>query len=266
MVFKQKHSNQGPTELELKSNSIYVMSKSSQSWFRHGIPPPNSDETVDERFSITFRSLSKKAKRGIILMGDSNSKEVSFGTGSGKVGESYPGKRVRAAKVSDINPHLCTGYSNIFLMCGTNDLRPENVRNESDIHHVVSQLKRKLYEMKKLCPTANIFVMPVLPTRLPHMNENIMLYNRLVNDMLLNCFPDVWFQGMYGFLDRQNLLSTKLTRANDKIHLGSRGIAKLVSLIKNCVFLKEKQTQAKPTSYSEVVQGSTQKVGSPEPT
>ncbi len=57
--------------------------------------------------------------------------------------------------------------------------------------------------------------------------------------MLIQCFPDVWFKGVYSFLDSNDLLSTMFTRTNDKIHLGPRGIAKLVTHIKSCVYTRE---------------------------
>ena len=92
------------------------------------------------------------------------------------------------------------------------------------------------------------------------MNRNIMLFNQLVDEMLAKQFYDIWFKGLYEFLDRQNMLDIKLTRNGDSIHLGPKGLAKYVSIIKRCVFQREKIEQ-----YAK--QGSTNvKVGSPEPT
>ena len=261
VLFEPKQDrDQDPTELDVKSNSLYTMTRSSQNWYRHGVPKVSDESPTEERFSITFRSLSSQSRRNIVLIGDSNTKDVNFGDGIGKVGHSFPGKRVKAARVKDINPHLCAGYSNAFLMCGTNDLRSENVRNVSDIHKTVSTLKNKLTEIRQLCPLTNIFVVPVLPSRIHEMNKNIMLYNNLVHEMIDNCFPDIWFKGIYGFLDNNNLLSVKFTRGNDMIHLGSRGLAKFVSHMKNCVFLKEKILREK------VSRESAQRVGSTGPT
>ena len=63
-------------------------------------------------------------------MGDSNTKDIQFGTGSGKVGDSYPGKRVKASRVKNIDPVECVGYQNVFLHVGTNDLRCEYVTSK----------------------------------------------------------------------------------------------------------------------------------------
>ena len=72
------------------------------------------------------------------------------------------------------------------------------------------------------------------------MNVNIRTYNGLVDEMLHNCFPEVWFQGIYSSLDMHGQLSLRLCRPNDKIHLSTRGICKLVTYIKTCVFRREK--------------------------
>ena len=147
-------------------------------------------------------------------------------------------------------------------MCGTNDLRCENITSEQDVKRVVNELKEKLIEIKQLCPEAKIFVIPVMPSRIPKMNSNITLFNRLVDEMLHFNFPDIWFQGIYSFVDSKGLLSNKLVRPNDNIHLGAKGIAKLVSYMKICVFNREKYEE----HGSRMLQVSTPKVGSPEPT
>lgn len=242
VAFEGKHSEHH-SELKTTSNSLYIMSKSSQSWYRHGIPPPQSGEEVEERMSITFRSLSSQSSKSILLIGDSNTKEINFGVGSGKVGASYPGRRVKAARVQDIVPEECVGYQNIFIHCGTNDLRCKYVTGGAYIHQVVETLKEKLLVIEQLCPMANIFVVPVLPTRIPAMNDHIQYYNVVVNRMLYQQFPKISFSSVHSFLDRQGLLDIRLTRNNDTIHLGKKGIAMYVSMMKSCVFKKLKSSK-----------------------
>ena len=241
IAFETKHSDATcKEELTVRNNSVYTMSRKSQSWYRHGVPPPPPGAVTDERFSITFRCLKKQFSRSVLLIGDSNTKEVIFGSGPGKVGQSFPGKRIRAAKVENIEPKDCTGYSNIFIMCGTNDLRCEYISSDHDIHCIVDTLKEKLIQVKQLCPRAKVFCVPVMPSRIPEMNYNISLYNGLVDEMLYVNFPDIWFDGIYNFVDNSGLLDSRLVRPNDKIHLGKRGIAKLVTYLKVCVFRREK--------------------------
>ena len=213
---------------------------------------------------VSHKFLKKQFRRSTALIGDSNSKDVEFGEGSGKVGKSYPGTRVKAARVKDIEPKSCVGYSNAFIMCGTNDLRCEHIKKDSDIHTIVDTLKDKLIEIKQLCPDTKLYVIPVMPSRIVKMNHNITLYNELVDRMLFENFPDVWFQGIYSFLDNQGLLSIKLTRDNDKIHLNHKGIAKLVTYMKTCVFKRERYEGSHLVTRHK--QESAQKVGSLEPT
>ena len=140
------------------------------------------------------------------------------------------------SQVSKIDPGCCVGYTDVFIMCGTNNLRCEYIKQKSDVSAVVEQLKDKIIEIKQLCPEVKLFVIPVMPSRISKMNHNIKLFNELVDQMLFDNFPDVWFKGIYNFLDNKGLLSIKLTRQNDEIHLSDRGIAKLVTYIKSCVF------------------------------
>ena len=94
------------------------------------------------------------------------------------------------------------------------------------------------------------------------MNLNITMYNQLVAEMLELNFPDIWFQGIYSFVDNKGLIHARLTRENDQIHLSSLGIAKLVTYMKICVFTREKYER---TYTSSPKQKSTPRAGSPEP-
>ena len=236
------------------------MTRSSQAWYKHCIPAIQEAECA-ERFSITFRTIDANHKRSTIIVGDSNTNDIAFGEGTGKLGAKYPGQRIKAAKIEHIDPAKCIGYQNIIITCGTNNLRCEYINNESDIRRTAVELCNKLTVLKQICPRAKIFVMPVLPSRIHAMNKNIGLFNILVDEMLAKQFPDIWFKGLYEFLDRQNLLDVNLARNGDSIHLGPKGLAKYVSILKRCIFQREKIEQ-----YSSK-QGSTYaKVGSPEPT
>ena len=110
------------------------------------------------------------------------------------------------------------------------------VRDDSDISKVVDVYRNKLRMIKQLAPTSKIFVVPVLPTRNARMNRNITRFNCLLSEMLSTCFRDIYFPGVYSFLDSKNLLSNRLTRENDDIHLGEKGIAQFVRLLKLWIF------------------------------
>ena len=197
VIFQPKHSGSEPqtTELTTNHNSLYVMSRASQNWFKHGVPATDADE-IDERFSVTFRSLHQQFKRSMLVIGDSNTKDIQFGSGTGKVGKSFPGKRTKASKVVHIDPQSCIGYANVFIMCGTNDLRCDYIKSKSDIQAVVEQLKDKLSEIKQLCPNTKLFVIPVIPSRIRQMNLNKELYNELGDQLLMAHYREIWFEGI----------------------------------------------------------------------
>ncbi|NQZ52268.1 MAG: alpha-ketoglutarate-dependent dioxygenase AlkB [Moritella sp.] len=249
LVFTSTHDPSKPNEiLSPSNNSIYVMTSSSQGWYRHGIR--KTQETVRERFSISLRCVSSKFKRSTIVVGDSNTQEFEFGPGRGKFGESYPGKRVKAGYIDHIKPADCIGYSNIIIACGTNNLRIENIKHISDIDKVFFHLKYKIDQIKVLCKKAKIFIMPVLPTRIPEMNRNIGHYNRLVRGLTDQSNGVLHMPSLRQFCDSQNLLNYKFTRSGDAIHLGSMGVAKFVRHIKECIFTRESFTKLRGVSMS----------------
>ena len=214
------------------------MTRSSQGWYRHGIKEESGH--VGERFSITLRCVNEHFKRSILVIGDSNTQNFEFGSGRGKFGESYPGKRTKAGKINQIIPSDCIGYANIIIVCGTNNLREEYINRRSDVDGVFCQLRYKVEQIKRLCNNSNIIIMPVLPTRLPKMNNDIIYYNSLLSNMVeqsrgLLCMP-----GLYQFLDNNGLLKASLTR-DAAIHLNEKGLAVFVRCMKEWVFWIESE-------------------------
>ena len=52
------------------------------------------------------------------------------------------------------------------------------------------------------------------------MNENIVCFNKHVDVMLKNCFPEVWFRGVFSFLDNCSKLHyVKLMRVGDSSNI-----------------------------------------------
>lgn len=223
---------------EAKPNSLYVMSRKSQSWYKHEILDA---EACEERFSVTMRHVSKSNQRSMLIIGDSNTKEIKFGSGTGTVGEKYPGKRIKAAKIHQIDPRDCVGYSNIIISCGTNDLRPAEIKGQLNnyIHNLVQTLKSKIEEINSLTQT-KIFVMPVPPSRDQSMNKNILAFNNLLFQSEFIARFNIWMPGLYSFLDRSGMLNSNLTRGGDPIHFGEKGICMYVRIIKDAVYQRER--------------------------
>ena len=176
-------------------------------------------------------------------------------TSKGKFVERYPGKRVKASTIRDIDPTTCSQHRNIVLMCGTNDLRPDGP--PPDIPNLARTLMSKVEQIKTLNPKSVVMVMPVLPTRNRYMNKSIVEFNRLVNSLVRQLGnSSVSMPGLYPFLDRDGLLASSLERDDhDGIHIGSRGISLLVSILKRCIYSSidsRQQKQSRPRGAGSV--------------
>ena len=182
-----------------------------------------------------------------------------------KVGETYQGQRIKAARIKDIDPASCVGYANMVIVCGTNDLRDEHTKTDQDVIQLAELLRSKLTAVKQISPSTRVFVCPVLPTRRMKMNEKIVHFNRLCDEMLASCFADIWYPGVWQFLDSKHLLSPRLTRDRDDIHLNVKGIALLVRKIKLWIFEREVIERRSSVSESRG-QSQHREVGSAGPT
>ena len=94
------------------------------------------------------------------------------------MGESYPEKRIKAARIRNIKPADCCGHANIVIVCGTNDLRLSEVDPDRYIQKLVTTLHEKLEQIRHLCPETNLIFMPVLPTRDCKNNDFVCTFNR----------------------------------------------------------------------------------------
>ena len=149
------------------------------------------------------------------------------------MGERYPGKCVKAGRIGNIDPGECVEYRNVVLVCGTNDLRPENSPN---IPKLVDLMISKASHICTLNPKASVFLMPVLPTRNLNMNRNIMTFNRAIFHWVEQKQYSITMPNVSSFLDNRSLLASPLTRGGDSIHLGTRGLCKFVTLIKDEIY------------------------------
>lgn len=237
VTFSSIHSEETNSH-EAISNSLYVMTRKSQAWYKHEILDA---ESCQERFSITLRRVNANNKRSTLLIGDSNSKEIKFGSGPGTVGERYPGRRVKASKINNIDPSMCVDYANIVIACGTNDLRPTSIKGDTQkyLTDLLATLTNKI-EQISLLTNAKIFIVPVPPTRDPKMNTIIRNFNNMVMKSCLHDKFGCWFPGLYDFLDKSGLLHVDMARGGDPIHFGSKGISKFVRVLKEIIYERER--------------------------
>jgi alkylated DNA repair dioxygenase AlkB len=209
--------------------SMYVMSRSSQTQWTHRIDPSPTSRGL--RYSITFRYVSKNGSEATLIQGDSNTRYLKFGSGKGTFGDRLPGRRKLCFTIDEIDPNACIGYKNVVLHCGINDIR----RPQADVRDCATRLIGKLDKISKTCRSScKIIFSPILPTKLPHLNQKAKMFNQLIFDYINRVNPRIGCLDFNCFLDDSDLLADRFGRFHDKtdaIHLGSTGIFTLSRVI-----------------------------------
>ena len=246
VIFRDRFSRAESTHVA-KNGSLYIMTRSSQTYYNHRIDRDNSSAV---RYSLTFRHVNTRFSRSTILIGDSNSKKLKFGQGKGTFGIGLPGKRVKASTVSDINPHDCAAYANVVLVVGTNDLRNKYISCKEDISKVLNCFDEKVRAIKELRKDIKLIIIPVLPTRLVDMNRHIICYNNMLYQNFIdsNTYFRIKIPGVYEFLDRQDLLRRDFVLVGDYIHLNELGLSRIAFVIKNAIFNRSGHANNKVTN------------------
>ena len=214
----------------VQGKSMYVMSRSSQSQWSHRIETCSGKRGL--RYSITFRYVSKNGSEATLIQGDSNTRHLKFGSGKGTFGDRLPGKRLLRFTIDDIDPKACIGYKNVVIHCGINDIR----RPQADVRDCATRLIGKLDKISRVCKSSSkIIVSPILPTKLPHLNEKAKLFNQLIFDYINKVNPRIGCLDFNNFLDIETgLLADQYGSFRDRtdaIHLGSSGIFTLSRVI-----------------------------------
>ena len=222
------------------SGSLYAMSRDSQALYRYRIDKSDEDGV---RYSLTFRSVHYSYLNSTLIVGDSNTGKIRFGSGHGRLGAATPGRQMFAATINDINPLDCTSHSDIVLMVATNNQKQRQIMSNSqiiDMYKVYKQTILSIHHINKRC---NIIICPVLPTKLPSLNRKIGFFNRLLREDILQL--DVGVSLVYGFrrFFDPDTASLKENLANpdpsDTLHINKdHGVSLLVKLIKEAIFYR----------------------------
>ena len=131
-----------------------------------------------------------------------------------------------------------------MLASGTNDLRPTE---NPDVNSLVNLQVNKIEQIRKLSPRGTIIIMPVLPTRDPEMNTNIMMFNRSMRAWLCEKSQDenLVMPTLMEFVDRDGLLRNGLLRnSGDLIHIGPNGVSRYVRIVKGVIYAKQQELRA----------------------
>ena len=269
MTRTMKFSNGNEEQsLEIGDGSVYVMTRYSQDHWEHGIPPIESiapDGPDNMRYSFTFRHIAPHFLNSTVLIGDSNTQYVKFGSGFGTLGRWVPGKRIKAAKIQDIpSPNDIGPFRNVVIHTGINNLT-ENSRPSS--RALVSQLRVKCKDIHTVYPNAKIHISLLLPTKSSLVNNRVTELNNMILDMafgMKNLFvmdnsvlgsDNGCLQLRYG-----RHISPGIPNANDIVHLGRDGLRLFCKNIKQCILNKgrnqsRERFQASQGSYRSAFMG-----------
>ena len=241
-------------DLVANPNSLYIMSRASQAYWQHQISA-NAELPEDSvRYSLTFRHVDKKFTKSTLIFGDSNTRNLKFGSGKGTFGHNMPGKREEAIHLKDLKPASCCGYRNIFIHCGINDLKHYRVSNPGKVQEKFNELKSKLEEITVLCPSAKLFVSPILPTKSQDWNRRAVQFNKMLFNFCNLSNGKVVALNFGDFCDQYGNLRNdmgKYWNSSDPLHLGSKGITNLVKIIRQSVF----NSNLSSLSYSDTLTG-----------
>ena len=198
----------------------------------------------EERISLTFREISPHFINSTILLGDSNTAKVSFGTGSGTLGAWVPGKRVKVGHIEALPDAVDIGpYRNIVIHTGINSLNTRyQPRTDTYLIHV---LETKCKEYMAVYPRSRIHISMLLPTRLLRLNQHVENFNKAILDMSYqykniritdnsifgSCLSDE--HGRWNVEEQRPLVS-------DSLHLGRKGIRLFAANMKNAIIGKSK--------------------------
>ena len=173
------------------------------------------------------------------VIGDSNTGKLKFGTEIGTFGYATPGKTVWAATINDIDTTCCSSYKNVIILCGINDIKSKHIRNSNDIKELYIRLKCKIEQIHLMNKRANIFICPILPTKLSELNRKALDFNKFIlGDLRQSCPGVSLVLGFDEFLDQDGYLAKSLSFTGDHLHLNMAGARHLATLFKASISLK----------------------------
>ena len=240
------------TSIPLSTNSLVTFSRASQQFWKHEIPKTDLNTT---RYSITFRQLAPFYLNSTLIIGDSNTQNLKFGSGRNTFGNWMPGCRVKASKIDDIPgpDDMEYPYRNLVIHCGINDIRNQN---HLPISVLIEKLESKCMALSSKFSDMKIHLSLLLPTKDPGLNSVVHVFNCKIKE-LCNKHAKLSIISHHETLaNSSGLLPHDLGRHNhdggamifDTVHLGSKGLSIFCKNIKGCI-IKKRSIKPQNDSY-----------------
>lgn len=248
-------------EHQAAHGSLYSMTRASQEFFKHGIDKKQSLAPSSVRLSLTFRSVHWRNHNSTIILGDSNTGGLKFGTSGRSFRASMPGKREAAFLIAELDPMKCLGYNNIVVSCGLNDIRKQDVRTEEQIRSIYIDFKTKIDHIVRVNKRARVFVAPMLPTTLHDLNIKSQMFNKLLYGDLVQFNRSISIiVGFDQFVASNGCLKQSLLKDDGlSIHINDGGYSILAKCIKQSIFYRKQahrnRQQTSSRTYSNALTG-----------
>ena len=196
-------------------------------------PPPSRPHSPLSRTNPPS-SLSKPS---LLILGDSNTKHIRLPINF---------HRIPTYTIEDIDPRVCIGYTKVWIHVGINSLKSIRCGGASDVRKHFDLFMSKIERIGMLSPNTTVIVSPILPTAIKILNDRACYFNTLL--FSINRW---WLELDFSiFADDNNMLRNFYRCYNnpmDKIHLGSKGLRELETMILKRTSLVDTR------SYSSVV-------------
>ena len=218
-----------PLPPSLLSSSFPPLSRSpSHSHINHNI--------VSRRYRSS-NVTSSSSKPSLLILGDSNTKHIR---------PPINFHRIPTYTIEDIDPSECIGYTKVWIHVGINSFKSIRCGGPSDVRKHFDLFMSKIERIGMLSPNTTVIVSPILPTAIKVLNDRACYFNTLL--FSINRW---WLELDFSiFADDNNMLRNFYRCYNnpmDKIHLGSKGLRELESMILKRTSLVDTR------SYSSVV-------------
>lgn len=231
---------------KLKDGSLLTASRFSQDFWLHEII---KDESQDVRYSLTFREIAPHYVNSTVILGDSNTEHIKFGSGKGTLGVWMPGKRIKVPHIDAIPDATEIGpYRNVVVHTGVNSLNNPGHRKSNTL--LIKTLETKLKNITTTYPKSKLYISLLLPSRSLPLNHRIKDFNSMILDLTCK-FSGVYviensifgnkLSNEHGRWKRESVNSeTFIPNINDIVHLGKQGTRIFATNIKNSVVRRKK--------------------------
>ena len=151
LIMKFSNNSESKTEVvSMEDGSVLVTNRRAQDFWMYNVEQDAGSEAPSVSYTFTFRHVDPHFINSTVIVGDSNTRFMSFGEGRGKFGVWLTCKRIETFCIEDIpNPVEIGPYRNIVLHVGVNNIKRRDRRSNIS-------LANKLDNKCKYIPLQNL--------------------------------------------------------------------------------------------------------------